>query len=190
MFSRVGLSPLRWSLGAVQNLRPDAARQNSQSTRRSFGFTQEGIARKLALDLRFACALEGIRTPAEIRTRSLSAAASITSVSMAPSSGLALGATASLIGEGFDCPPLDTLFLAFPIRFKGNVVQYVGRVLRPTEHKTRIEVHDYVDVHVPVLARMHDEQRRAYTSLGFRIPRSTAGRARSQRIGRIETSSI
>jgi superfamily II DNA or RNA helicase len=81
--------------------------------------------------------------------------------------GLVLGATASLIGEGFDCPPLDTLFLAFPIRFKGNVVQYVGRVLRPAEHKTRIEVHDYVDVYVPVLARMHEERRRAYASLGF-----------------------
>ena len=80
----------------------------------------------------------------------------------------------SLIGEGFDCPPLDTQFLAFPIRFKGNVVQYVGRVLRPAEHKTLIEVHDYVDVHVPVLARMHEERRRAYVSLGFDVPKSPA----------------
>ena len=98
--------------------------------------------------------------------------------------GLVLGATASLIGEGFDCPPLDTLFLAFPIRFKGNVVQYVGRVLRPTEHKTRIEVHDYVDVHVPVLARMHDERRRAYASLGFDVPKSGRAVAQSQRLRR------
>jgi len=88
-----------------------------------------------------------------------------------PEGGLVLAATASLLGEGFDCPPLDTLFLAFPIKFKGSVVQYVGRVLRPTDTKTRVEVHDYVDTLVPVLARMHDERRTAYASLGFEIPK-------------------
>lgn len=86
------------------------------------------------------------------------------------SEGFVLVATASLLGEGFDCPPLDTLFLAFPIRFKGNVVQYVGRVLRPTDTKTRVEVHDYVDINVAALARMHDERRTAYASLGFELP--------------------
>jgi superfamily II DNA or RNA helicase len=85
--------------------------------------------------------------------------------------GMVLVATASLLGEGFDCPPLDTLFMAFPIKFKGSVVQYVGRVLRPTATKTRVQVHDYVDGGVPVLARMHDERRAAYISLGFDIPR-------------------
>ena len=95
-----------------------------------------------------------------------------------PDGGLLLVATASLIGEGFDCPPLDTLFLAFPIKFKGNVVQYVGRVLRPTDTKTRVEVHDYVDGLVPVLARQHDERRTAYATLGFNIPRARPHRAR------------
>ena len=85
--------------------------------------------------------------------------------------GLVLAATASLLGEGFDCPPLDTLFLAFPIKFKGSVVQYVGRVLRPTADKTSVQVHDYVDALVPVLARMHNERRAAYASLGFDVPK-------------------
>ncbi len=84
-----------------------------------------------------------------------------------PNGGILLAATASLLGEGFDCPPLDTLFLAFPIRFKGSVVQYVGRILRPTDTKIRVEVHDYVDVLIPALARMHNERRTAYASLGF-----------------------
>jgi superfamily II DNA or RNA helicase len=94
-----------------------------------------------------------------------------------PDGGILLAATAGLIGEGFDGPPLDTLFLAFPIKFKGSVIQYVGRVLRPTDTKTRVEVHDYVDTLVPVLARQHNERRSAYVTLGFDLP--STGRRRS-----------
>ena len=47
-----------------------------------------------------------------------------------PDSGIVLVATGSYLGEGFDWPELDTLFLAFPLAFKGRVVQYVGRLLR------------------------------------------------------------
>jgi superfamily II DNA or RNA helicase len=85
--------------------------------------------------------------------------------------GAILVATASLVGEGFDCPALDTVFLAFPIKFKGSIVQYVGRILRPTPDKTRVVVHDYVDVEVPVLARMYSERVRGYASLGFQAPK-------------------
>lgn len=81
--------------------------------------------------------------------------------------GLVLVATGGFLGEGFDCPPLDTLFLAFPIAFKGRVVQYVGRVLRPTYEKSTVEVHDYVDSEVPVLARMHRKRLPGFATLGF-----------------------
>ena len=83
--------------------------------------------------------------------------------------GVVLLATGSFLGEGFDCPPLDTLFLAFPVAFKGRLVQYVGRVLRPTGGKVRVEVHDYVDARVPVLVRMHSKRLAAYTSVGFDV---------------------
>ena len=79
-------------------------------------------------------------------------------------------ATGPYIGEGFDCPALDTIFLVFPVKFKGRVVQYVGRVVRPYLGKTSIEVHDYVDVSVPVLAYTYTERRAGYASLGFPAP--------------------
>lgn len=83
--------------------------------------------------------------------------------------GLVLAATGSFLGEGFDCPPLDTVFMAFPIAFRGRVVQYVGRILRPLDGKSSVEVHDYVDVKSPVLARMHRKRLPGYTALGFDV---------------------
>jgi superfamily II DNA or RNA helicase len=83
-----------------------------------------------------------------------------------------LVATASFVGEGFDCPPLDTVFLAFPLAWKGSVVQYVGRVMRAFDGKQNVEVHDYVDVRIPVIRKMHDKRLVGYNLLGFDVPRS------------------
>lgn len=63
----------------------------------------------------------------------------------------ALVATGQLIGEGFDCKDLSTLFLTTPIKFDGRVLQYLGRVLRPARGKKKARVFDYVDSNVGVL---------------------------------------
>ena len=82
-------------------------------------------------------------------------------------------ATGHFVGEGFDCPALDTLFLAGPISFKGRLVQYAGRVLRAHPGKQTAEVHDYHDVEVPVLAASLTKRAPGYSSLGFPDPRSS-----------------
>lgn len=71
-----------------------------------------------------------------------------------------LVATGQLIGEGFDCPDLSTLFMATPIRFSGRVMQYLGRILRPSQNKARARVYDYVDERVsPLMAAAKARQR-------------------------------
>jgi superfamily II DNA or RNA helicase len=71
-----------------------------------------------------------------------------------------VAATGQLVGEGFDCKALSTLFLATPVRFSGRIIQYLGRVLRPAPGKTHARVFDYVDVHVgPLVTAAHARQR-------------------------------
>jgi superfamily II DNA or RNA helicase len=80
-------------------------------------------------------------------------------------------ATGPYAGEGFDCPPLDTLFLAVPIASKGRLLQYVGRIMRPYDGKATAEVHDYHDELTGVLASSLAKRAPGYTSLGFPDPR-------------------
>jgi superfamily II DNA or RNA helicase len=81
-------------------------------------------------------------------------------------------ATGPYAGEGFDCPALDTLFLAAPVAFKGRLVQYAGRILRPYPGKATAEVHDYHDTATGVLASSLAKRAPGYSSLGFPNPRS------------------
>ena len=71
-------------------------------------------------------------------------------------------ATGQLVGEGFDCRDLSTLFLATPIRFSGRVLQYLGRVLRPAPGKKMARVFDYVDVHVDTLNKAAMARQKVY----------------------------
>jgi len=73
-------------------------------------------------------------------------------------------ATGQLIGEGFDCKELSTLFLTTPIKFDGRLIQYLGRVLRPAPGKEKAKVYDYIDSKVAVLKAAAAARRRVYGS--------------------------
>ena len=76
-----------------------------------------------------------------------------------------LVATGQLVGEGFDCPKLSTLFLATPVRFSGRIVQYLGRVLRPSAGVERAKVYDYVDEHVAPLKAAARARLKVYSQM-------------------------
>lgn len=81
----------------------------------------------------------------------------------------ALLATASLLGEGFDMPELDTLFLAMPISFKGRLIQYAGRLHRFSEKKKSVRIYDYVEPDHPLTAQMYRKRTTAYREMGYSI---------------------
>jgi len=73
-----------------------------------------------------------------------------------------LCATGQLIGEGFDCKALSTLFITTPIKFSGRLIQYLGRVLRPAPGKKEARVYDYVDTNIGVLENAARARQRVY----------------------------
>jgi superfamily II DNA or RNA helicase len=93
---------------------------------------------------------------------------------------LVIVATGQYLGEGFDCPQVDTLFLAFPLSFKGKLIQYVGRALRSYEDKSSVRVYDYVDTQVPMLRKMYAKREKTYRLLGF-APENTRARESSKK---------
>lgn len=74
-------------------------------------------------------------------------------------------ATIQLIGEGFDCPGLSSLFLATPIKFSGRLIQVIGRILRPADGK-RPRVWDYRDPVGPLYASANSRAR-TYKEMGW-----------------------
>lgn len=77
--------------------------------------------------------------------------------------------TAKFVGEGFDLPKLDTLFLTTPISWKNNVIQYVGRIHRTYERKSTVKVYDYLDIHIPYLERMYQRRQVAYRKMKYKV---------------------
>ncbi|MDT8390319.1 MAG: DEAD/DEAH box helicase family protein [Lentisphaeria bacterium] len=78
-------------------------------------------------------------------------------------------ATGRFVGEGFDLPELDTLFLTLPMSWKGTVAQYVGRLHRTVQGKDTVRVFDYADLNVAMLEKMFTRRCQTYRRQGYAL---------------------
>ncbi len=74
-------------------------------------------------------------------------------------------ATGQLLGEGFDCKKLSRIFLTMPIKYKGRVKQYIGRVLRTSHGKNGAKIYDYADLKVGVLYATYKHRHKIFNEL-------------------------
>ena len=86
-----------------------------------------------------------------------------------PSEPLVIVATGKYVGEGFDYPRLDTLFLALPVSWKGIIAQYAGRLHREYPGKKEVWIYDYIDIRVPMCNVMYKRRLKGYSSVGYQI---------------------
>jgi superfamily II DNA or RNA helicase len=83
--------------------------------------------------------------------------------------GRVVVATGRFVGEGFDDSRLDTLFLTLPVSWRGTIAQYAGRLHRLHDGKKVVQIYDYADLDVPMLARMFDKRCTGYEAVGYTI---------------------
>jgi superfamily II DNA or RNA helicase len=120
------------------------------------------LAEKLRESIPDVIALTGGKGAKETRE-------ALASVALTPADRpLTLIATGRYIGEGFDEPRLDTLFLAMPISWKGTLQQYAGRLHRLCENKREVRIYDYIDIHVPMLEKMYHKRLTGYAAIGYK----------------------
>ena len=86
-----------------------------------------------------------------------------------PEEPLVIVATGRYVGEGFDYPRLDTLFLVSPVSWKGIVAQYAGRLHREYHGKTDVRIYDYIDIHLPLCDRMYQRRLKGYAAIGYQL---------------------
>jgi superfamily II DNA or RNA helicase/very-short-patch-repair endonuclease len=123
----------------------------------------ENLAQRLTSKVPHLIILRGGQSKKELN-------AALTSISeLPPLTTRVILATGKFIGEGFDDPRLDTLYLALPISWRGTVAQYVGRLHRLHAGKRDVRVYDYADLNVPMFSRMFDKRCLGYESLGYTI---------------------
>ena len=82
--------------------------------------------------------------------------------------------TGRYLGEGFDDPRLDTLFLTLPVSWKGVLIQYAGRLHRLHDSKKEVLIYDYLDSNVPTAVKMFERRRKGYIAIGYVIDKHKA----------------
>lgn len=92
-----------------------------------------------------------------------------------PDEPLLVIATGKYIGEGFDLPRLDSLFLTLPNSWEGIIAQYAGRLHRYYIGKEDVRIYDYVDLRVPVCESMYRKRLSAYKKQGYGIGEQSEG---------------
>ncbi|MGR3220043.1 MAG: DEAD/DEAH box helicase [Candidatus Anammoxibacter sp.] len=84
-----------------------------------------------------------------------------------------LVASGSLIGEGFDCPGLSSIFLSTPIKYSGRLIQAIGRIVRIADGKDTATIFDFHDANVGVLRSSFKSRLNTYQDLGIKtLPES------------------
>jgi superfamily II DNA or RNA helicase len=105
----------------------------------------------------------------ELEQRRTLLLAELARLSDTPGIPFVLFATASLIGEGFDLPRLDTLFLTTPVSFSGRVIQYAGRLHRTHAAKSDVRLYDYHEPAHRLSAHMHRKRVATLRTLGYGV---------------------
>lgn len=75
-----------------------------------------------------------------------------------------LVSTTALVGEGFDLPAIDTVFLTVPNASPVKTAQALGRTLRPHEGKVNGKIVDFYDAMVPLLRSQYKKREKVYLS--------------------------
>lgn len=120
------------------------------------------LAEKLKATIKNVISLTGVGTTREKRE------AMQRLQTIPDSEQLVIVATGKYIGEGFDYPRLDTLFLALPISWKGLLTQYAGRLHREYEGKKDVRIYDYIDIHEPICDSMYRKRLKGYAAIGYK----------------------
>lgn len=90
--------------------------------------------------------------------------------------------TSKLVGEGFDLPQLDTLFLTLPFKARGSHKQYLGRLQRNLINKDELRVYDYVDISSGMFANMYHKRLKVYREMEYEVAEDEATRKYQSRL--------